>query len=178
MSCGDIQSMKGVSFFLLTLKVQHNVCLRFVLMLFSHLIFCIPDDHFQDVPKIRELTWSHINVTLSISFCHQIILGVLAALSLLLPALPDLSRQTDILVDYTDGSAGRLSWEQYQTHCHQPAWEQSSVASVQSRCSHLVGTPVGWDGYVTDIRIRSISNTLETIFCRCVRMSSFCGYQL
>lgn len=105
-------------------------------------------------------------------------LGVVAALSMLLPALSDLSRQTDALVDYSEGSGGRLSWEQYQNHCHQPAWEQSSVALVQLRCSHLVGTPVGWDGYVTDVRIRSISNTLETVFSRCVHTCSYYGYHI
>ena len=89
----------------------------------------------------------------------------MAAISILLPALSDLAGHTDI-VDYSEGSGGRLSWEQYQNHCHQPAWEQSSVALVQLRCSHLAGTQVGWDGYVTDVRIRSISNTLEAVFSR------------
>jgi len=94
----------------------------------------------------------------------QIILGVVAAISILLPALSDLAGHTDI-VDYSEGSGGTLSWELYQNH-HQPAWEWSSVALVQLLCSHLAGTPVGWDGYVTDVRIRSISNTLEAVFSR------------
>ncbi|KAJ4450999.1 hypothetical protein ANN_02435 [Periplaneta americana] len=94
----------------------------------------------------------------------QIILGVVAAVSLLLPTLSDMVGQTDSVVDYSEGSGGSLSWEQYQNHCHQPAWEQSSVALVQLRCSHLAGSPIGWDGYVTDVRIRSISNTLEALF--------------
>lgn len=98
--------------------------------------------------------------------CVQIMLGVIGAVSLLLPALSDLAGQTDTAVDYSEGSGGTLSWEQYQNHCHQPAWEQSSVALVQLRCSHLAGSPVGWDGYVTDVKIQSISNTLEAVFSR------------
>lgn len=106
----------------------------------------------------------------------QIILGVVAAISILLPALSDLAGHTDV-VDYSEGSGGRLSWEQYQNHCHQPAWERSSVALVQLRCSHLAGTPVGWDGYVTDVRIRSISNTLEAVFSRWICTCYYYGCQ-
>jgi wolfamin len=104
-------------------------------------------------------------------------LGVVAAISMLLPPLSDLAQQTDTLVDYSEGTGGSLSWEQYQNHCHQPAWEQSSVALVQLRCSHLTGYPVGWDGYVTDVRIRSISNTLEEVFSRWVCSYDWYGHQ-
>ncbi|PSN40254.1 hypothetical protein C0J52_25686 [Blattella germanica] len=96
----------------------------------------------------------------------QVLLGIIAALSLLLPAMHNITQHTDTVVDYSDGGGGSLTWEQYQNFCHQPAWEQSSLALVQLQCSHLVGLPVGWDGYVTDVRIQSISNTLQTIFSR------------
>ena len=85
-----------------------------------------------------------------------------------MPAVYDVAGSTNSEVDYSDGSGESLSWEQYQNYCHQPAWEQSSVALIQLQCSHLVGMPVGWDGYVTDVRIHSITNALEAIFSRYV----------
>ena len=32
-----------------------------------------------------------------------------------------------------------LTWEQYESMCHKPAWERSSVAHVQQLCSPLEG---------------------------------------
>ncbi|XP_067000241.1 wolframin [Anabrus simplex] len=96
----------------------------------------------------------------------QIVVAIVAGIFLLLPTIYELDDRTDEDTDrYTDAENG-LTWEQYQNYCHQPAWELSSVAQVQLQCSHLVGTPVNWDGYVTGVKIRSIDNPLENIFTR------------
>ncbi|XP_043485136.1 wolframin [Leptopilina heterotoma] len=57
-----------------------------------------------------------------------------------------------------------LSWEQYQNHCHQPAWEEtSSKAQVQVQCAHLEGMSISWEGYVTNVRLKSIKNNVALV---------------
>lgn len=57
-----------------------------------------------------------------------------------------------------------LTWDQYQNYCHQPAWEElSSKAQVQVQCAQLEGIPVSWEGYVTNIKLRSIKNNIAAI---------------
>ncbi|GLH03547.1 Wolframin [Gryllus bimaculatus] len=91
----------------------------------------------------------------------QIIVMVAAAVFLLMPLVTELSIQDDESSDrFPQGS---LSWEQYLNYCHQPAWERTSMATVQLQCAQLAGTPVSWDGYISQVKIRSISNTLQTI---------------
>ncbi|CAG2066446.1 unnamed protein product, partial [Timema podura] len=93
-------------------------------------------------------------------FRVQVIFGVVAAVFLIHPLLYDGQDSTSM------ESVGSLSWEQYQNHCHQPAWEQSSLAAVQLRCAHLADVSVSWDGYVTDIRVRNIHNVLDTVLSK------------
>nr|CAD7590594.1 unnamed protein product [Timema genevievae] len=90
----------------------------------------------------------------------SVIFGVVAAVFLIHPLLYDGQDSTSM------ESVGSLSWEQYQNHCHQPAWEQSSLAAVQLRCAHLADVSVSWDGYVTDIRVRNIHNVLDTVLSK------------
>lgn len=60
--------------------------------------------------------------------------------------------------------APELTWDQYQNYCHQPAWEETaSKAQVQEQCSQLAGTPISWEGYVTNIRIKSTRNNLAYV---------------
>ncbi|KAE8748291.1 hypothetical protein FOCC_FOCC004927 [Frankliniella occidentalis] len=51
-----------------------------------------------------------------------------------------------------------LTWEQYESMCHKPAWEQSTVAYVQQLCSPLEGLRVKWDGYVSNTKITRVRN--------------------
>lgn len=74
----------------------------------------------------------------------------------LLPVIQDHGR-TPLETD------NNLTWEQYQNFCHQPAWEQSSVAAVQFQCSQLSGTQVNWEGYVIQAHVSSVSNVLQNI---------------
>lgn len=62
------------------------------------------------------------------------------------------------------GMVPTLSWEQYRNYCHQPAWEEtSSKAQVQVQCAQLEGAAVSWEGYVTNVRLKSVSNNLGTM---------------
>nr|CAD7393178.1 unnamed protein product [Timema cristinae] len=90
----------------------------------------------------------------------SVIFGVVAAVFLIHPLLYDGQDNTSM------ESVSSLSWEQYQNHCHQPAWEQLSLAAVQLRCAHLADVSVSWDGYVTDIRVRNIHNVLDTVLSK------------
>jgi len=63
--------------------------------------------------------------------------------------------------------ASTLTWDQYQNYCHQPAWEESSSkAQVQVQCAQLEGIPISWEGYVTNIRLKSIKNNIAVILNR------------
>lgn len=63
--------------------------------------------------------------------------------------------------------ASTLTWDQYQNYCHQPAWEElSSKAQVQVQCAQLEGVPVSWEGYVTNIRLKSIKNNIAMVLNR------------
>ncbi|XP_059488846.1 wolframin isoform X2 [Neocloeon triangulifer] len=56
-----------------------------------------------------------------------------------------------------------LSWDAYHSHCHQPAWEKSSIASTQLACSSLAGTTVSWNGYVTSVEVTKHRNLLADL---------------
>lgn len=91
----------------------------------------------------------------------QIILVIAAAVFLLMPLATQFSDEDD---ENSDQFGERtLTWEQYLNYCHQPAWEQASMAAVQLQCAELSGTPVSWDGYVSEVKIRSISNGLDNV---------------
>lgn len=57
-----------------------------------------------------------------------------------------------------------LSWEVYQKFCHQPSWEENSIASTQLECLDLDGVRVSWEGYINNVKIRSVSNKIKRIF--------------
>ncbi|XP_017892597.1 wolframin [Ceratina calcarata] len=89
----------------------------------------------------------------------QLIMGIGAGMFLSWPMIMEYKRVSD-----TYDSVSTLSWEQYQNHCHQPAWEElSSKAQVQVQCADLEGISVSWEGYVTNVRLRSIKNNIATV---------------
>ncbi|XP_032680097.1 wolframin isoform X2 [Odontomachus brunneus] len=93
----------------------------------------------------------------------QIILSVGAAAFLSWPMIMEYKQESDI-TSYEIAST--LTWDQYQNHCHQPAWEELSKAQVQVQCAQLEGIPVSWEGYVTNIRLNSIKNNIATVLNR------------
>ncbi|XP_011138698.1 wolframin isoform X2 [Harpegnathos saltator] len=91
----------------------------------------------------------------------QITLGIGAAAFLSWPIIMELPKQNPDIAPYEDAT---LTWDQYQNYCHQPAWEElSSKAQVQMQCAQLEGMPVSWEGYVTNIRLKSIKNNIAII---------------
>ncbi|KAF7382696.1 hypothetical protein HZH66_013098 [Vespula vulgaris] len=91
----------------------------------------------------------------------QLVLGTSAAIFLSWQVITEYKEDSD---NNSYEIAATLSWEQYQNHCHQPAWEDiSSKAQVQIECAHLEGIPISWEGYVTNVRLKSIRNNIGTI---------------
>lgn len=77
------------------------------------------------------------------------------------PMIMDYKQESDI-VRYE--MASTLTWDQYQNYCHQPAWEDiSSKAQVQVQCAQLEDISVSWEGYVTDIKLKSVKNNIAII---------------
>ncbi|XP_076631079.1 wolframin ER transmembrane glycoprotein wfs1 [Colletes latitarsis] len=90
----------------------------------------------------------------------QLFMGIGAGMFLSWPMIMEYKQEPN-----TYEVISTLSWEQYQNHCHQPAWEQlSSKAQVQVQCADLEGILVSWEGYVTNIKLRSIKNNIAVIF--------------
>ncbi|XP_033220611.1 wolframin isoform X2 [Belonocnema kinseyi] len=93
--------------------------------------------------------------------CIQLALGFVAGIFLSWPVIVGYKQEV--------GSSPyeiipTLSWEQYQNHCHQPAWEEtSSKAQVQVYCAHLEGISVSWEGYVTNVRLKSVKNNVALL---------------
>lgn len=76
------------------------------------------------------------------------------------PTIMEYKQESDV----ASYDVSTLTWDQYQNYCHQPAWEElSSKAQVQVQCTQLEGIPVSWEGYVTNIRLRSIKNNVAVI---------------
>lgn len=87
-------------------------------------------------------------------------MGIGAGLLLSWPMIMEYKEKPD-----TYEGVSKLSWEQYQNHCHQPAWEElSSKAQVQIQCADLEGISVSWEGYVTNVKLKSIRNDVAAIF--------------
>ncbi|XP_006608269.1 wolframin isoform X1 [Apis dorsata] len=90
----------------------------------------------------------------------QLIMGISAGIFLSWPMIMEFKQEPD-----SYESVSSLSWEQYQNHCHQPAWEElSSKAQVQIQCADLEGILISWEGYVTNIKLKSIKNNIAAIF--------------
>ncbi|XP_020284391.1 wolframin isoform X2 [Pseudomyrmex gracilis] len=94
----------------------------------------------------------------------QIVLGVGAATFLSWPMIMEYKQESDV-ASYEIAST--ITWDQYQNYCHQPAWEElSSKAQVQVECAQLEGIAVSWEGYVTNIRLKSVKNNIAVIVNR------------
>ncbi|XP_076165407.1 wolframin ER transmembrane glycoprotein wfs1 isoform X2 [Ptiloglossa arizonensis] len=90
----------------------------------------------------------------------QMFMGIGAGMFLSWPMIIEYKQVSD-----TSEVMATLSWEQYQNHCHQPAWEElSSRAQVQVQCADLEGILVSWEGDVSNIKLRSIKNNIAAIF--------------
>lgn len=96
----------------------------------------------------------------------QLLIAALAGIFLCWPMM-EFKDDTGLLNVGSHPGIATLTWEQYQNHCHQPAWEElSSKAQVQVQCAHLEGLTVGWEGYVTNIRVRTIDNNIASFLKR------------
>lgn len=59
-----------------------------------------------------------------------------------------------------------ISWEVYQRFCHQPVWQEENVAISQMKCAELEGGMIHWNGYISDVKVKSIKNTYKSVFDR------------
>ncbi|XP_023029116.2 wolframin ER transmembrane glycoprotein wfs1 [Leptinotarsa decemlineata] len=92
----------------------------------------------------------------------QIVLMVLAFLVLINSSARD---QVDGYFEEAK-SPQELSWNVFQRFCHQPVWQEENFAVSQIKCADLDGSRVHWSGYISDIKVMSISNTYKRLFDR------------
>ncbi|XP_028135542.1 wolframin [Diabrotica virgifera virgifera] len=89
----------------------------------------------------------------------QIVLMVLAFFILI-----NSSKEHISYYDDEEKSAHVMSWEIYQTFCHQPVWQEENIALSQIKCVDLEGVTIQWNGYISEIKLRSVSNRYKSIF--------------
>ncbi|KAK9873200.1 hypothetical protein WA026_021433 [Henosepilachna vigintioctopunctata] len=56
-----------------------------------------------------------------------------------------------------------LTWNIYQKFCHQPIWQDENIALAQLNCAELDHSLILWDGYINDIKIKSIKNRYKVL---------------
>lgn len=57
-----------------------------------------------------------------------------------------------------------ISWEQYEEFCYGNSKIQKTSAIIQMNCMKLENTIVEWDGYVNDVRIKSVWNKWKDFY--------------
>lgn len=87
----------------------------------------------------------------------QIVLMVLAFFILI-----NSSKEYDSYLE--DKTQQPMSWEVYQRFCHQPVWQEENIAMSQIKCAGLERVTIQWNGYISEIKLRSVTNTFKTIF--------------
>lgn len=105
----------------------------------------------------------------------QVIIAVGAAILLLTPVFIDTDNihspsdsEPHVIGSVVDGEVNNevLAWEQFESMCHRPAWERSTVAYVQQLCSPLEGIRVKWNGYVSNVKVTRVRNPWTEIVNR------------
>ncbi|CAH0554396.1 unnamed protein product [Brassicogethes aeneus] len=56
-----------------------------------------------------------------------------------------------------------LPWEVYQRFCYQPVWREENVAIQQLNCAQLENSQVHWNGFINEIKIKTIQNPYKKI---------------
>ncbi|XP_026754284.2 wolframin [Galleria mellonella] len=70
--------------------------------------------------------------------------------------------KNEFISDYEDNSY-YISWEDYYNHCNNPSWSDYNVAATQIKCSVLEGANVNWEGYIKDVKLKSVVNRWSSV---------------
>ncbi|CAG4978987.1 unnamed protein product [Colias eurytheme] len=65
--------------------------------------------------------------------------------------------KNEFITDYEDNTH-YVNWDDYYNQCHAPSWIENNMAATQIKCSVLEGSNVNWEGYVKDVKIKSVKN--------------------
>ncbi|CAB3258333.1 unnamed protein product [Arctia plantaginis] len=65
--------------------------------------------------------------------------------------------KNEFLTDYEENSY-HINWDDYYNQCNSPSWSAYNTAATQIKCSILDGANVNWEGYITDVRLKSVRN--------------------
>ncbi|KAJ8945159.1 hypothetical protein NQ318_001624 [Aromia moschata] len=90
----------------------------------------------------------------------QIVLMVLAFFVLINSTIHE--RNTEY---YVETKTPRImTWEVFQRFCHQPIWQEENIALSQIKCAELQGSHINWNGYINEIKVKSIHNFYKNVF--------------
>ncbi|XP_061380004.1 wolframin isoform X2 [Danaus plexippus] len=70
--------------------------------------------------------------------------------------------KNEFMTDYED-SLYHINWDDYYNQCNTPSWNERNMATTQMKCSVLDGAHVNWEGYVKDVRVKSVRNQWNTV---------------
>ncbi|XP_013142755.1 PREDICTED: wolframin isoform X3 [Papilio polytes] len=63
----------------------------------------------------------------------------------------------EFITDYEDNNY-QITWEDYYSQCNAPSWTETNMAAAQIRCSILNGAHVNWEGYISEVKLKSVKN--------------------
>ncbi|XP_013185158.1 wolframin isoform X2 [Amyelois transitella] len=70
--------------------------------------------------------------------------------------------KNEYITDYDDNTY-YITWEDYYNNCNSPSWADYNMATTQIKCSILEGANVNWEGYVKDVKLKSVVNRWNVI---------------
>lgn len=89
-------------------------------------------------------------------------LAVAAAAVLLYPAVNENILQpfyspNDMQIETT------LKWDQYVAMCPRNQLQKTTTAEIQTKCTHLNGLRVHWEGTVVDVEVTAVHNPVDSV---------------
>ncbi|XP_059050529.1 wolframin isoform X2 [Achroia grisella] len=70
--------------------------------------------------------------------------------------------KNEFISDYEDNSY-YINWEDYYNQCNNPSWSDDNMATTQIKCSVLEGANVNWEGYVKEVKLKSVVNRWNAV---------------
>lgn len=56
-----------------------------------------------------------------------------------------------------------ISWDDYYNQCNIPSWSDNNMISTQIKCSILDNVNINWEGYVKEVKLKSVKNQYNAI---------------
>ncbi|XP_068625529.1 wolframin [Battus philenor] len=65
--------------------------------------------------------------------------------------------KNEFMTEYEDNNY-HINWEDYYNQCNTPSWSETNMAATQIKCAVLEGAHVKWEGYISEVKLKSVKN--------------------